>query len=401
MATNYRFDAYNNTLEPTTITNEIHAIPATTPYKIKLTEVPYQSSPSTMSMRVFDYLAAAIASTTATTITVLHGDWFAAGSTITIDTEELYISTVSDDTLTVTRGYNSTTANTHSSGAYVYIESSMDEVSSEPSIGQFFPDYACEVTDDSSWNTGTILFNADDAGKLVAVSYKGLGTLVDDRFIDFSISPNLRNFGDGSDGDIYSTASFTATSAILKCKNFTLNSGHTMTGVGPLQIILCTDTCTIAGSITTKGLGSASNTTGNGGGAGGRGDDDSYSGGSSYINGILVASSPSGTPSAAVINQFLSFFTFCTLAGGGGAAGGAGGGGLIIIARKLLFSGSIIAAGAAATSGSYSGGGGGGGVILATKEWISDTGTIDVSGGSCGSWATAGGAGWYRKITID
>jgi len=404
MPVNYRFDPYNDALEPKTYTDQIYRVPATTPYDIKLSEVPYKTSPSSMSMRVADTLSAAITSTTATTISVNNGSWFAAGKTITIDTEQMYVSAVSSNTLTVTRGYNSTTANTHILGVSVFIEGSMTEVSSTPSSGQFYPDYSCEVTSDTGWNTGTLRFSSSDAGKRIAVSYKGLGTLADDRIIDFVVSPNLRNFGTASDGDYTSTASFTASSAILNYRNFTLLSGHTMTGVGPLQVIFCTDTCTIAGTITTAGLNDG---VGGGGGAGGWVSQDyvTISSPVSRLGNIEIQSSAAFTDSQ--VNQFITFFHFTTMAGSRGAKGsgvttyGKGGGGLIVIAKSINFTGTINANGGGGSS-TYAGGGGGGAVIMAAKTWVASTGAISVAGGSCsfnGCWS--GGAGWYRKLTIE
>lgn len=55
------------------------------------------------------------------------------------------------------------------------------EVSAAPAAGEFWPDYSTGADGDDGWNTGTILFNAADAGKTVVVSYVGTGTLVDAR----------------------------------------------------------------------------------------------------------------------------------------------------------------------------------------------------------------------------
>ena len=63
----------------------------------------------------------------------------------------------------------------------------LEEVSVFPAQGQFWPDYNTYALGDKTWNTGTILFNAADAGKTVKVSYKGLGTLVDARSVLDSI----------------------------------------------------------------------------------------------------------------------------------------------------------------------------------------------------------------------
>ena len=57
--------------------------------------------------------------------------------------------------------------------------SAANEVSAAPASGEFWPDYSTKADSDDSWNTGTILFNAADAGKTVVVSYTGTGTLVD------------------------------------------------------------------------------------------------------------------------------------------------------------------------------------------------------------------------------
>lgn len=57
--------------------------------------------------------------------------------------------------------------------------SAANEVSAPPAAGEFWPDYSTKADNDDSWNTGTILFNAADAGKTVVVSYVGTGTLVD------------------------------------------------------------------------------------------------------------------------------------------------------------------------------------------------------------------------------
>ena len=54
-----------------------------------------------------------------------------------------------------------------------------NEVSAPPAAGEFWPDYSTKADNDDSWNTGTIIFNAADAGKTVIVSYVGTGTLID------------------------------------------------------------------------------------------------------------------------------------------------------------------------------------------------------------------------------
>ena len=66
-------------------------------------------------------LTAAISSTTATTCTVTAVTNLSAGNTILIDSEQMYIYSISTLTLTVERGVNGTTAATHSNSVSLYI----------------------------------------------------------------------------------------------------------------------------------------------------------------------------------------------------------------------------------------------------------------------------------------
>lgn len=182
---NFRFDPWTGTPQPVDINDERHTIPASSPYTIKLLEVPQKNAPTTTAIRIVDSLTAAIASAGATTITVAHGAWFALNDVITIDNEKLQVTAApSGNTLTVSRGYDGTTASTHSNGASVFIENSMVEVSAAPSENQFWPDYNVILADFPRWNTGTILVNSAAAGKTVSVNYKAMGHLVDDRILD-------------------------------------------------------------------------------------------------------------------------------------------------------------------------------------------------------------------------
>jgi hypothetical protein len=64
-------------------------------------------------------LGAAISSTTTTTITMADGHAVKVGHTLRIGDEQLYVSALTADTLTVQRGVNGTAAATHSNGAAV------------------------------------------------------------------------------------------------------------------------------------------------------------------------------------------------------------------------------------------------------------------------------------------
>jgi hypothetical protein len=64
-------------------------------------------------------LGAAISTTSTTSVTMTAGHGIEALQTILIDSEQLYVTAVTTNTLTVDRGVNGTTAATHSNGATV------------------------------------------------------------------------------------------------------------------------------------------------------------------------------------------------------------------------------------------------------------------------------------------
>lgn len=72
--------------------------------------------------------ADAISSTTTTAVSVASGAGTYSGDTIIIDTEQLYVSAVSGNNLTVIRGVNGTTAATHSAEAAYYKWKYADDV---------------------------------------------------------------------------------------------------------------------------------------------------------------------------------------------------------------------------------------------------------------------------------
>lgn len=178
----YRYDPFQDALQDVSIVNEEHVIESNSPYTVRLDELPKRESPSSMSVRLKAELGEDLdASETGIDLaSSAQASWFAAGDVITVDSEQMLVSGVSGATLTVTRGYNGTTAATHASGAAVFGKV-FAEVAADPSQGQFWPDYTTEADGDEKWNTGTLKFNSADAGKKVAISYRGMGALMDGR----------------------------------------------------------------------------------------------------------------------------------------------------------------------------------------------------------------------------
>jgi hypothetical protein len=72
-----------------------------------------------VAKRLSQSTLSASATSGATTISVSDGTQFLAGEIIRIDSEELQITGISSNTLTVTRAFNGTTAASHTSGATV------------------------------------------------------------------------------------------------------------------------------------------------------------------------------------------------------------------------------------------------------------------------------------------
>jgi hypothetical protein len=178
----YRYDPFQDALQDVSIVNEEHVIESNSPYTVRLDELPKRESPSSMSVRLKAELGEDldVSETGVDLASSAQAGWFTAGDVITVDSEQMLVSGVSGVTLTVTRGYNGTTAATHVTGTAVFGKT-FEEVAADPSQGQFWPDYTTEADGDKNWNTGTLKFNSADAGKKVSISYRGMGALVDGR----------------------------------------------------------------------------------------------------------------------------------------------------------------------------------------------------------------------------
>lgn len=174
----FRYDPFLDTSQEVEITNEEHVIEASSPYTVRLDEVPLKKTPSSITLRLKAALGEELdASETGVDLaSEAQAAWFTSGDVITIDSEQMLVGSVAGATLTVTRAHNSTTAATHTSGTAVYGEP-FEEVSAAPTAGQYWPDYTTGANSDENWNTGLLKFNSDDAGKTIAVSYQGMGSL--------------------------------------------------------------------------------------------------------------------------------------------------------------------------------------------------------------------------------
>lgn len=352
----YRYEPFSDISSGVTLT-ERHLIPATSPYVVRLNEVPQKNSPSTMMVKE---------------ITDVNGEVITYGSTF-------------------------------------------DEVAANPSANQFWPDYNTGADGNDNWNTGLLEFNSSDAGKLIEVSYTGTGTLASVKANRYPAWWLDR--GDGSDGAFNPTGN----TAISGEKNYTsvfIKSGVTVT-VNGVAILKTIGSFINNGTITADAQGAAGgsgiseqnpgNPGENGGSAnGGAGGAGVYqSGGAGGTIEILGSNNPEAV---------LNYIPVLVGAGGGGGgghsnstsgAGGRGGGEILITAKEFENNGSISANGengGAASKNAGCGGGGGGGSVIVVADIVIDNGSISANGGTGGTGGYKAGAagddGIIRKIEL-
>lgn len=292
--------------------------------------------------------------------------------------------------------------------------SALTEVAATPAAGEFRPDYATKADGNDNWNTGLIEFSAVDAGKIVQVSYTGMGTLA---AVQSNKYPSwYTDRGDGSDGDFIPDADCTI-GGVKNYKRVFIKAGVNVS-VNQQLVIKATDSVVIAGTINGNGSPGANGNGGAGGAKGGNGgwapDEGSSKkvrdatagkdgtgggyggagGGDYYTSGAAGGSSP---------NVFRIAINYGGNGGGGGGAayttenktsGGGGGGGYgisIIAPEVVLLGGSKISAegGKGEDGARYSekapGGGGGGGAVKIICDTIANEGNISTAGGRAGT----------------
>lgn len=286
--------------------------------------------------------------------------------------------------------------------------SALTEVAATPAAGEFRPDYSTKADGNDNWNTGLIEFSAVDAGKIVQISYTGMGTLA---AVQSNKYPSwYTDRGDGSDGDFMPEADC-AIGGIKNYKRVYIKAGITVS-VNKQLVIKSIGSVVIAGTIIgngspgTNGKGgtggakggdggkastgessgeATAGQTGTGGGYGGAGggkNTQGAAGGDSRVSiGAAYAGNGGGGGGGLHINSGSS-------TGGGG--GGGGGYGISIIAPEVTLSeGSKISTegGKGQDVRSYaaaSGGGGGGGTINIISNSIINSGAVSANGGKAG-----------------
>lgn len=309
--------------------------------------------------------------------------------------------------------------------------SALTEVAATPAAGEFRPDYSTKADGNDNWNTGLIEFSAVDAGKIVQISYTGMGTLA---AVQSNKYPSwYTDRGDGSDGDFIPDADC-AIGGIKNYKRVFIKAGVTVS-VNQQLVIKATGSVVIAGTINGNGSPGANGKGGAGGAPGGDGgysyDDteiDSYHYELSVQNGGYGTGGGNGgaggkynntkAPAGGAGGASLKGIAFYAGNGGGGGGGmsvydpgvgggGGGGYGITVIAAEVTINGSVTANGGAGESRTSlyepGGGGGGGGSISIVADVVIKSGGVTANGGSggtAGARATAGADGEAGTITI-
>lgn len=288
--------------------------------------------------------------------------------------------------------------------------SALTEVAATPTAGEFRPDYSTKADGNDNWNTGLIEFSSSDAGKIVQISYTGVGTLA---AVQSNKYPSwYTDRGDGSDGDFMPSADITI-GGVKNYKRVFIKAGVTVS-VNQQLVIKATGSVVIAGTINGNGSPGADGQGGTGGASGGNGgwitgDDssnerrDATAGQDGTGGGYGGAGGgDSSTKGAAGGNSCVSISNAYGGNGGGGGGGadvtsgytsgggGGGGYGISIIAPEVaLLEGSKISAdGGKGEDGTkyYTtpGGGGGGGTIIIISNTIKNNAVVSAAGGIAG-----------------
>lgn len=293
--------------------------------------------------------------------------------------------------------------------------SALTEVAATPAAGQFRPDYSTKADKDDSWNTGLVEFNSADAGKIVQITYTGMGTLA---AVQSNKYPSwYTDRGDGSDGDFIPSQN-TTISGVKNYKRVFIKKGITVT-VDRCVFIKCQGAFVNMGIVSADGQGAPGGTGGeqNQGGRNGEqgfitsgagGDCSNFKGGVGAI-GKLFGFAIDKNAITAWLKNNPSFF--CGSGGGGGAGysysssrggNGGGGGGFIVVASKSFVNTGALSAnggngnGGNADFGGSGGGGGGGGAVVIVADHCNGSKTITANkgvGGEAGYRGKAGAAG--------
>ena len=378
------------------------------PYRTFFRGIP--SITSSTTVRLFAFISDTTITAIASIINMVFDEavTFKVNDVITIDDEQLLITAIAGNAVTVTRGYNGTTPTAHNpesatSPIRAYSQP-LTEVPVTPVAGEY------QIIQ------GEFQFGFNDRGKFVEAQYDSVG------YVEWGGSNLFRNYGDGEDQPIVAILSGTVNLPIYnECQIFYVREGATANRAAfPGIAVRATGAAVVRGGMNADyivGVG----VSGYGGGGGGNG------GGNNVVSSKFRTLDFIGrtTPSLDQQDLFLNDTGLPLFWGSGGTpglapalgsfngslgAGGSGGGGIAIFSPYHDHKGNFYARGsnggnATVGTNNRSGGGGAGGVIVLVGETIVNNAQFSVAGGNGGTATqigatsgTAGPAGWVRII---
>lgn len=167
----WRFNPFTESFTAVLKTDEDRIVAGSSPFYVRLFEVPRENSPSSVSCVILVQLDEPL-DNVETDVDILAADYgrVLVGDVILVDTEQMLVTVKpGSPTLTVTRGYGGTGAAGHADGTMMELLASMTEITSgSPATREFRVDY--------DYSTGLVLFNTAEQGYDVRFDYWGLGT---------------------------------------------------------------------------------------------------------------------------------------------------------------------------------------------------------------------------------
>lgn len=356
MASNFRYNPFDNVLEPVNIVDELQVVGFTSPYTIKLSEVPAKMSPSTLKIKYQD---------TGTELIEVAAN--PAAGEFWPD----YSTNANND-----ESWNTSTIKFNAADAGKAVLCSYDGIGTLVDIRGI---KSISLEQDWKENLGTGANGSVTATN--GATYSG-----EYNFVNFTVPAGVTIY-------INKYARFRV-QGIFDCQG-------TISGAG-------------RGAAANGGSGSFA---GGGGRGDASGYEDDWQAGGVCI-GVGGATYAGSCPSGYIENYLLNGTAELYGAGGGrganggsggwpGGNGGAGGAGITILAKIAKLTGAINMNGANGGTAQYGGGGGGGGggAVVIAAQAISNTGSISVTGGAItqnyNGQGGSGYPGWYRLIQVE
>jgi len=179
-----RKDPFTEEDQSSLVSDEEYTVPAASPFYVQLDEVPRLDDPSSVVCYLTDLLAEDL-DDSETVVTVTNGDYFAEDDIIQIDDEQMEVTGISTNDLTVDRGYGGTTPAAHDDGTRFFLTTAFTEVLVEPTARQYQVHYGTTAI---PYKAGLVRFHEDHAEAVVWITYYKTGHYNWAEFVENSVN---------------------------------------------------------------------------------------------------------------------------------------------------------------------------------------------------------------------